>query len=99
MKHRGRQNGIERHAFWEAWKEIFGPPAVDFPGHTEAAPAGIPSVGDVIDVGGQSARVLEVFRTARTRAQDGDRPPYGWRVRVLLEDGRIMLCKPAYETQ
>jgi len=94
MKHRGQQNGIERHAFWEAWKEIFGPPAVDFPGHTEAAPAGIPSVGDVIDVGGQSARVMEVFRTAGTTKADGGAFPFGWRLRAVTDAGKVLICKP-----
>jgi len=84
----------KRYDFWESWCRIFGPPAVDFPGHTEVAPAGIPSVGDVIDVGGQSARVIEVFRTAGTTEADGGAFPFGWRLRAMTDAGKVLICKP-----
>jgi hypothetical protein len=78
-------------------EKLFGPPALEQARHAIAPPEGLPLPESEVTVQGSRGRVLEVFRTARTRAQDGDRPPYGWHVRVLLEDGHIVLCKPAYE--
>ncbi len=70
------------------------------------APVHLPDVGQQVvvaspphtaangELGGRRALVLEVFRTAAAAEADGDGPPYGWRLRVLLEGGRTACCKP-----
>ncbi len=93
-------HAAEFQAFWEAWERLFGPPALESlrgrlvvrsPGQ---APLRLPDVGQQVAYGGRRALVLEVFRTAAAAEADGEGPPYGWRVRVLLEGGRVASCKP-----
>ena len=96
----------EYRAFWEAWERLFGPPALEAirgrllvqgPGQ---APLRLPDVDQRVVVacddgcGGLQGLVVEVFRTAAAAEADGEGPPYGWRVRVLLEGGRLACTKP-----
>lgn len=88
----------EFRAFWEAWKRLFGPPALEsIHGRLLVrSPGGqlrLPDVGQRIVVG-RRGLVVKVFRTAAALEADGGSPPYGWRLRVLLEGGRILTCKP-----
>ena len=87
-------------AFWEAWERLFGPPALEMirgrlvvrsPGQP---PLRLPDVGQRVALFGRRGLVVEVFRTATAAEADGGSPPYGWRLRVLLEGGRTATCKP-----
>jgi len=90
----------EYRALWESWEQLFGPPALEAargrllvrsPGQV---PLRLPDVGQRVVFCGQRGLVLKVFRTASAAEADGDAPPYGWRVRLLLEGGRVVSCKP-----
>jgi len=87
-------------AFWEAWERLFGPPALESirgrlvvrsPGQL---PLRLPDVGQQVQLRGRQGLVLEVFRTAAAVEADGESPPYGWRLHVLLEGGAVVTCKP-----
>ena len=87
-------------AFWEAWEQLFGPPALEMirgrlvvrsPGRP---PLRLPDVGQHVALFGRRGLVVEVFRTAASAEADGEGLPYGWRLRVLLEGGRTATCKP-----
>ena len=87
-------------AFWEAWERLFGPPALESARgrlvvrSSGQAPLRLPDVGQRVELCGQRAVVLEVVRTASAVEADGEGPPYGWRVRLLLEGGSTATCKP-----
>jgi len=87
-------------AFWEAWERLFGPPALEAargrlvvqgPGRP---PLRLPDVGQCVALFGRRALVVEVFRTAASAEADGESPPCGWRLRLLLEGGTLLTCKP-----
>lgn len=87
-------------AFWEAWEQLFGPPALEMirgqllvrsPGQ---APLRLPDVGQHVAYDGRRGLVVEVFRTAAAAEADGEGPLYGWRVRVLLEGCRVVSVRP-----
>ena len=101
-----KATSAETCAFWESWERLFGPPAlrrrirrraargrlvVRSPGQ---APLRLPDVGQRVELGGHRGLVLEVFRTAAAAEADAGGPPYGWRLRLLLEGGTLLTCKP-----
>ncbi len=92
-------HAAEFRAFWEAWERLFGPPALEAVRGCllVRSPGGqlrLPDVGQRVVVGGRRGLVVKVFRTASAAEADGLGPPYGWRVRVLLDGGRVLTCKP-----